>query len=172
MSRKLIVILTTLIIASAAFIAYAGNVHFVGSISTVGGSFVVKGKVAGLGNGSFTFNLIAYADVTAICRSKEGHTVPGYKPISVATTDSYVSKSNGHTNVYLHAPEPSWKSLPKPPTPKEAGCPSGYWTVVGLKPHSTYWKGADLSAVNNANDDEVLQISWTCSGTPESCIEN
>ena len=173
MSRKVTLLLLILVIASA--IVYAGNVHFVGGVSTSSGSFVAQGDAAGLGSGSYTFVLTANAQVTALCQNNGGHVAPGRSPINVSTasSDTFVSDSNGRTHVFLSAPDPTVLTPPPPsPSPKDAGCPSNNWTVIGFEAGSTYWTGATLQAFDNANGALVLEISWTCAGTAESCVEN
>ncbi len=175
MSRRLAVLILVMLIGSAALIAYAGNVHFVGGVSASSGSFVVRGDAAGLGSGSYTFTLNAHGKVTALCQNRGGSIAPGRNPISISsvTSDTFVSDSNGRTSVYLHAPDPSFMSpAPVSPTPKQAGCPNGNWTVIGLQAGSTYWTAATVKATNNANGANALTVSWTCFGTPESCIQN
>jgi hypothetical protein len=174
MYRKLVVILTSLIIGSVAFVAYAGNVHFVGNLFTSSGSFVVEGDAVGLGNGAFTFHLTAYGEGIALCQNKGGNIAPGQKPIKVssATFDTFTSSSNGRTHVYLRAPDPGTVPLTDAPSAKKAGCPNGNWRVIGVAPNSTYWKSAVLNVTNAATNAQVLQVSWTCFGSPESCIQN
>jgi hypothetical protein len=174
MYRKLVVMLTTLIISSAVFVAYAGNVHFVGNILTSTGSFVVEGDVVGLGNGSFTFHLTAYGEATALCQNKGGNIAPGQNPVKVssATSDTFTSSSNGRAHVYLRAPDPATLPMTTVPSAKAAGCPNGNWRVIGIEANSTYWKSAALNVTNAATNVTVLQVSWTCFGLPESCTEN
>lgn len=167
MLRRFLGTAITLLIISA--VVAAGNVHFVGSLSfSVNSPLRVQGKLAGLGGESITVIFDATATVYALCQSRGGNIAPGRNPITVETTvtSSYVVSGGGQAEIDLIATDPSSISpTPVSPNPKEAGCPNGRWTVVGVDPNMTQWTAAAVTVIDNQTGGALYSQSFTCSGT-------
>ncbi len=142
--------------------AQAGNFHF-NSITFELGSLIARGTLVGLGNQAAEVTLTAYGKVTALCQNKGGNQAPGRNPIAVDTqeTDHIFTDENGNAQVEVTAPDPTFADVEPSPTPKEAGCPNGNWTVVGLVDGSTNWTAARV-VVKDESGQVQLDLSFTC----------
>jgi hypothetical protein len=140
----------------------AGSFHF-NSLSFSLGSLDVKGSLAGLGNQAAEVTLTAFGKVTALCQNNGGQQAPGRNPISADTqqTSVFVTDQNGMALVQVSAPDPTFADLQPSPTPKDAGCPNGNWTVVGVVDGSTNWTAARI-VVKDEYGQVQLDLSFAC----------
>lgn len=153
----LIVILITLVTAS---IANAGG----WSIGWGLGSLIADGWYAGLGNGDFNVTVTGYGTVTALCQNNGGNLAPGRNPVSfqVAQTGTFTADENGRISAVVAAPDPTLVDLTVSPSPKNAGCPSSTWTVVGLLVDHIDWTGAHVVVSEVASGAVKHDLSFTC----------
>jgi hypothetical protein len=161
--------------------ARAGKFHFNSALSfSLGGSLVATGTMYGVGNQTAEVTLTGYGTVTALCQNKGGNQAPGRNPIkvSVEQSDTVFTDENGRASLELHAPDPTAPEFEPSPTPKQAGCPNGKWTVVGIIDGSTNWTGANLVVKDESGKIQIDQ-DYTCTttftngvGTAVSCVES
>jgi hypothetical protein len=160
--------------------AFAGKFHFNSIDFSLGGSMLVEGVLVGLGNETGTVTLTGYGTVTALCENKGGNQAPGRNPISVNVqeTGAFVTQSNGRANVEVIAPDPESVEFAPSPTPKQAGCPNGNWSVVGIVDGSTNWTAAEIVVKDDAGEVRIL-ASFTCTtyfvdgmGVDIDCVES
>ncbi len=140
----------------------AGNFHF-NSLTFELGSFIARGNLAGLGNQAAEVTLTAFGKVTALCQNKGGQQAPGRNPIAVDTqeTDHFFTDENGNALVEVIAPDPTFADVEPSPTPKDAGCPNGNWTVVGILDGPTNWTAARI-VVKDESGLVQLDLSFAC----------
>ena len=96
-------------------------------------SLVSEGGIVGLANADYLVRLraIGYADAT--CVNPGGNEeVQGRNPVfvEVDAEDWVTTAKNGRASFTLKAEDPTSVDIPPSPTPKEAGCPNGNWTVI------------------------------------------
>jgi hypothetical protein len=159
---KAAIFLALVMALTLAQAAGAGKVHF-NSIIFQLGSLVASGDMAGLGNDTFYVTLVADGTVKAMCQNKGGNLAPGRNPIraTIRQTDQYVTDRNGHVQVRVTAQDPTLAYFQPSPTPKQAGCPNGKWTVVGIQEGTTNWTGARI-LVKDINGVSQFDQSYTC----------
>ncbi len=111
-----------------------GNAHFNdnffgwSSDSLVGG-----GVIVGLANGDYLVRLRAIGFADATCVNPGGNEeIQGRNPVfvEVDAEDRVTTDNNGRVSFTLEAEDPTSADIPPSPTPKEAGCPNGNWTVI------------------------------------------
>lgn len=127
------------------------------------GSLIAEGDVVGLANEEYGVGLRAIGFAPGICVNPGGNEeVQGRNPISVEA-DVRVdvdTEKNGKASFTLEAVDPASADIPPSPTPKEAGCPNGNWTVY-IAPRSTDWTEAWLFLY--ATDGTLLDSAYyTC----------
>ncbi len=175
-----IVLIAVIAALAVVSVALAGKFHFNSINFSVGNSLVLSGDLAGLGNDTAEVRLIATGSVTAMCENPGGKQAPGRNPISVEVkqTEVYYTDSFGKADVSVLAPDPTAPGFEPSPTPKDAGCPNGNWTVVDIIDGSTDWTAAQVEVLDGAG---VIQIdqSYTCTTTFQdglavdiSCVES
>jgi hypothetical protein len=175
MKQKFTTSLVVLIVFCLSVLAAdAGSPRFVGGISTSSGSFKAEGDLAGLGNTNpLLVRLDAFATVQFWCVNPGGKIAPGRNPVYIPappSSDTFLVDANGKSHVTLHAPDPA-TVLPAPvsPTPKQAGCPNGNWTVTNPIVGSTIWKSATINVTDTVTSAHVLTVNFACNGAPETC---
>ena len=161
MRRTLLTVLSVLAVISLTTSAvFAGTGSFNGGVGFKTGSLIGFGKYVGYGGQDLWARLIGDATVLAMCQNKGGKQAPGRNPLSVTTssTDILSYIQNGTAPVELTAADPSTFPFVAPsPTPKEAGCPNGNWTVEpGPIPGSTVWTGARITIRSGDASGDVL----------------
>lgn len=171
------ILILLLVFAPAAF---AGQPHFNSFTFSIGSSLDFLGVIVGLGNENSLVKMTATGSVTAICENKGGGQAPGRNDISVEveqTVTAFVDE-NGRATVLVEAPDPTSPGFEPSPNEKEAGCPNGKWTVVGIQDHSTNWTAAHIQVFDEAG---IVQIDllFTCTtffdengvGVSVTCVE-
>jgi hypothetical protein len=144
-------------------VAQAGKFHFNSIDFSLGGSLLMEGHLVGLGNEVAEVTLSGYGSVVALCENNGGKQAPGRNPIQVGVQETgiFVSDSNGRALVAVIAPDPTAPEFAPSPTPKEAGCPNGNWSVVGIIDGSTNWTAA--SVVVKDEDGQVrVELMFAC----------
>jgi hypothetical protein len=140
-------------------VAGAGGSVRLNSVNFSLGSLELRAVLVGLGNEVSEVKLVAKGAVNALCQNKGGTLAPGRNPILVTITAEsqwVTTDSNGRAEVLAIARDPEFSNLKPSPTPKQAGCPNGKWTVVGFEESSkTNWT---LAQVIVKNRDGVTQI--------------
>jgi len=162
-----------LLLCMTVLVASAGSPHFVGTTSFRSGSLIFSGDLAGLGNENVTVRMDADAIAIAKCQNKGGNIAPGRNPIQITQTvsASVVPDENGRAHIELVALDPATINPPPvSPTPKQAGCPNGNWTVTGFMPGSTQWTGARLFVIDNVTHAILVQLNFICSGSGSSLV--
>jgi hypothetical protein len=172
-SKITIAVLAVLVITVAvAGVAQAGGWSFDWGL----GSLIADGWAAGLGGGgdeSYAM-MTGYGTAYAQCRNQGGNTAPGRSPINAQVTafDAFPVDENGRADIRLEATE-SMVFNPSP-TPKEAGCPNGRWSVVGFGsylddgrfyPGVVDWYAADIQ-VYASNGTLKHDLHFTCDTYP------
>jgi hypothetical protein len=137
--------------------ALAGRFHFT-SVTFEEGSLIMKGTLAGLGNEEGTVFLTAYGTATAFCENKGGKRAPGRNPIAfdLWEMDDFRTEANGIDYVEITIEDPQISDFDPVPTPKEAGCPNGNWTVTGIDTDTVNWT---LAVVEVYDEFGTLQLS-------------
>lgn len=160
----IVFLLVTGVIAPEGF---AGSFHF-NSVTFGIGSMLFSGDLAGLGNEDVDVTLVAYGEITALCQNNGGKIAPGRNPISfdVQQTAHFFTDENGKALVDLTAEDPALGDLEPSPTPKDAGCPSANWTVVGVS-DETNWTAAQVQ-VRDSEGFLQLDLYFTCTTTFEN----
>lgn len=159
----LTVFLAMVLVVSAATGAFAGRFHFT-TLDFSSGSFIFSGTAVGLGNGEYTLYLEATAAVTAQCENKGGTQASGRNALSTSVSGSttFDTDENGTATVQLEVDDPTLLSFgDAPPSNKEAGCPNGNWSVVGVQ--VVEWTGAHLT-VTDSSGTVVFDQEYACSG--------
>jgi hypothetical protein len=116
-------------IAALSTVAFADSAHFIGTPTcskSSSGVLTCSGKAAGLGNGPTVAFLSADSiNATYVCRNHGGNIAPGQGTFTgpVAGQQQEITPRNGQIT-FSPSLEP-----PANPTPAEAGCPNGKWTV-------------------------------------------
>lgn len=161
MSFVVIVVLAGLLVQTA----HAGKFHF-NSISFSLGSMVMQGTLVGLGNDAGEVTLTAKGTVIAMCENQAGQQAPGRNSIKVNVTQKevFVTSSNGLAPVKVVASDPSFSGFTPSPTPKQAGCPNGNWSVVDFIDNSTDWTSANV-LVKDETGAVQLNLNFTCTTT-------
>jgi hypothetical protein len=114
--------------AFAAF-AFAASPHFIGTptcTKSSSGVLTCSGKAAGLGDGPVVAYLTADSiNATYVCRNHGGNIAPGQGTFT-GPVEGQTENITPHNGQITFSPslEP-----PATPTPAEAGCPNGKWTV-------------------------------------------
>jgi hypothetical protein len=129
--KKRILIAIAAVAAFGAFAAYAfaSSPHFIGKPTCTKSSCGVltcSGKAAGLGNGPIVAFLSADSiNATYVCRNHGGNIAPGQGTFTgpVEGQHQQIAPHNGQITF-----SPSLQP-PANPTPAQAGCPNGGWTV-------------------------------------------
>lgn len=138
------------------------------------GSIILTGVIRGLGNvtssgESAVTTLYATVQVTAECRNPAGNIAYGRSPISFNLTASQLLQAdrNGQASVFIEIADPTFQTAPVSPSPKEAGCPNGKWTVTNLI--NPRWQSAEV-VVTRAGFTEI-DNRYACvdTGTDISC---
>ncbi|MBZ0291732.1 MAG: hypothetical protein K8L99_04110 [Anaerolineae bacterium] len=157
----------------AAFPVYAA---ISGVFSFGRGSLILTGVIRGLGNttnNDVVTVLTGTALVSAECVNKGGNVALGRNPIEVAITiqsEPLQADSNGNASVYIRIPDPATISPPPvSPTPKQAGCPNGKWSVRGLQDGSARWQSARVVVLRNGSTELLENYTCTDDGTNISC---
>ena len=145
-------------------VALAGNVHFNSINFSVGSPLVVEGDLVTLeANQEFEVALSAAGAVIAMCENRAGAHAHGHNPVPVEVSKSVMATTDasGHTWVVIEAPDPTAPDYGPLPTPEQAGCPNGNWTVVDILDGSTDWTTARIVFTDEAG---VVQadLSFTC----------
>jgi hypothetical protein len=175
MQRKLLTsIVAVLIFVSTVLPVYAA---ISGVFSFGRGSFILSGVIRGLGNTDTNETvtvLTARAIVYAECVNRGGNVAPGRNPLQISvslTSAPLQADSNGNAGVYIRIPDPSViRPTPISPSPKEAGCPNGNWTVRGVLPSSARWQSAQVVVLRNGETELAQQFSCTDDGTNLACF--
>lgn len=116
-------------VAALSTLAFASSAHFIGTPTcskSNSGVVTCSGKAAGLGNGPTVAFLSADSiNATYVCRNHGGNIAPGQGTFTgpVEGQQQQITPRNGQITF-----SPSLQP-PANPTPAEAGCPSGKWTV-------------------------------------------
>jgi hypothetical protein len=116
-------------IAALSTVAFADNAHFIGTPTcskSNSGVLTCSGKAAGLGNGPIVAFLSADSiNATYVCRNHGGNIAPGQGTFTGPVEGQHqpIAPHNGQITF-----SPSLQP-PANPTPAEAGCPNGKWTV-------------------------------------------
>jgi hypothetical protein len=147
-----------------------GNPHL--KIRTMGWavySMYADGDIAGAASETVYVRLDAEGFADAMCRSRGGNEAPGRNPISVTTDswDFFTTDEHGRASFALEAPDPTTADVEPSPTPKEAGCPNGNWTVYFV-PLSTDWRAATISLF--ATDDKQNPVGDPLEVTHFTCV--
>jgi hypothetical protein len=127
--RNLLIAAVIGVVAAVTTISFAASAHFIGTPTcskSNSGVLTCSGKAAGLGNGPTAAFLTADSiDATYVCRNHGGNIAPGQGTFSgpVQGPTQNITPRNGQITF-----SPSL-SPPAAPTPQEAGCPNGKWTV-------------------------------------------
>src|SRR5262249_570781 len=133
MVRKLIVLILLIVIGQATLVAHAGF-HFPGTAEVDHSTFNGTAGVEGFGsNTAFsTVNLHLFTPLrgglTAFCVNPGGNIARGQNPVIVdvsQTSPNLHPDQNGNASFSF--------TIPMLPSTKDAGCPSGKWSVAGLK---------------------------------------
>jgi len=164
------------IIIGVLILLFVGILTAHGAISGVfgfsRGSLVATGDLWGLGADA-DVTVVGTAQVTALCQSPGGHVAPGRSPISYtaqAWADLVVDE-NGHASFTLSVADPSLGDVPVSPNPKEAGCPSDSWSVVGVE---VRWVAAQVivnkfTGSGGLNETAVWNFSCSDDGATLTC---
>ena len=164
-NRHILISGTAIVILLLIFVpaALAGKFHFNSLDFSVGHSLVLEGTLVGLGNEAAQVDLTAVGSVTALCENRGGQQAPGRNPISVEVEQvvTVTSDSDGRALVFVLAPDPTSPEFEPSPTPKEAGCPNGNWSVVDILDSSTNWSAARIVVLDEAGIIQIDQ-SFTC----------
>jgi hypothetical protein len=177
MFRKWVVLLLLVVLCSSTLVASGSSPHFAGGTSLADGALVFSGKLAGLGNSSYTAQLTGYATVTALCQNKGGNIAPGQNRVQVSVSVSsapFTPDTNGSADITLVAQDPATSLTPPPlPTAQQAGCPNNNWKVVGFQSGSTLWTGAQVNVMDTATQQNVLTLNYSCTGSEAtfSCVQ-
>jgi hypothetical protein len=116
-------------IAALSTVAFASSPHFIGTPTcskSSSGVLTCSGKAAGLGNGPTEAFLTADSiNATYVCRNHGGNIAPGQGTFSGPAEGQHqqITPHNGQISF-----SPSLQP-PATPTPAQAGCPNGGWTV-------------------------------------------
>ena len=116
-------------IAALSTVAFASSPHFIGTPTcskSSSGVLTCSGKAAGLGNGPTEAFLTADSiNATYVCRNHGGNIAPGQ--------GTFTGPAEGqHEQITPHNGQISFSPSLQPPatpTPAQAGCPNGGWTV-------------------------------------------
>jgi hypothetical protein len=128
-TRVLIAIAAVGAFGAFAAYAFAASPHFIGTptyTKSSSGVLTVSGKAAGLGDGPVVAYLTADSiNATYVCRNHGGNIAPGQGTFTGAVEGprEEIAPHNGQITF-----SPSLQP-PATPTPAEAGCPNGKWTV-------------------------------------------
>jgi hypothetical protein len=143
--------------------AQAGSFHFNGATFGLGGSLVFSGLLSALDSEVAFVTLTGYGTVTAQCQNKAGNLAPGRNPISVSVqqTGEFTANENRAIQIEIHVPDPTDAGFEPLPTPKQAGCPNGKWSVVGLQDGSMNWTGLTLLIKDEFGQVQV-DLDFTC----------
>ena len=164
-NRRILISGSAIVILLLIFVppAFAGKFHFNTLEFSIGHSLVLDGTLVGLGNEAAQVNLTAVGSVTAMCENRGGQRAPGRNPISVEVEQvvTVTFDSNGRALVFVLAPDPTSPEFEPSPTPKEAGCPNGNWSVVDILDSSTNWSAARIVVLDEAGIIQIDQ-SFTC----------
>jgi len=164
-NRHILISGTAIVILLLIFVpaALAGKFHFNSLDFSVGHSLVLEGTLVGLGNEAAQVDLTAVGSVTALCENRGGQQAPGRNPISVEVEQvvTVTSDSDGRALVFVLAPDPTSPEFEPSPTPKEAGCPNGNWSVVDILDSSTNWSAARIVVLDEAGIIQIDQ-SFAC----------
>jgi hypothetical protein len=138
MHRIRLLSLTIVIVAVVAGLAVPavfakGNPHFLdNTLRFKGGSLIATGSVAGLANEVYWVVLSGTGTADATCVNPGGSKeVKGRNPVVVTAQDEdwVTTDRTGSASFSLEVDLTAADVLPSP-SPKEAGCPNGNWTVV------------------------------------------
>jgi hypothetical protein len=178
MSRSRIVAVVLLFVLALSIFTAEAAISIVGSFGR--GSIIFSGVARGLGNvnelknGGHTVRVYmqAVAVVSAQCRNAGGNTAPGRNPIllpMLAGPKELIPDSNGSAPIFIEISPSTVLSTPISPTPKQAGCPNGNWTVTGIVPGSERWQSASIYVTRDGV--EVLRQNYSCldTGTSLTC---
>jgi hypothetical protein len=163
MNRKLVYsLLVVLLVASISVsLVNAGGWSFDWGL----GSLWADGYVAGLGSGDVNVTLTAHGMVQAMCENNGGNQAPGRNPVyfEVTQTAVFSTDENGRADVFVEAPNPTVADVEPSPSPKDAGCPSDSWTVVGLRVEAIDWTDAHIVVTDAATGQVVKHdLTFTC----------
>jgi hypothetical protein len=150
----------TLLGAAAAI--GAGNMHFNGGGVKIG-SLIFFGTVAGYGNEAASVDVTANGFVTAVCTNKGGNQAEGrnFIFVSVSGSGTFPIDENGNADVLVEVEDPTLADIVPSPSPKQAGCPSGKWTVTNIVEGRVNW--TDVRAVaRDANDVAQDELNFVC----------
>jgi hypothetical protein len=165
--------LTAVLVLTLAAVqaARAGKFHFNSIELTLGNSLVLNGILVGLGNEAAHVTMTGYGSVIALCENPGGNQAPGRNPVSVAVQEAgiFVTGDNGRSLVEVVAPDPTEPEFAPSPTPKQAGCPNGNWSVVGMIDGSTDWTGASVVVRDEAGEVRI-ELTFSCTTVFEDGI--
>lgn len=177
MKRRLLLFLLTVIIVIATMVPVYAAISGVFSFGR--GSLILTGVVRGLGNTSNNETvtvLTGRAIVFAECVNRGGNVAPGRNPLQLSVTVQSAplqADSNGNAAVYIRIPDPSTISpTPISPTPREAGCPNGNWTVRGIQNGSARWQAADVRVLRNGTTELLENYTCVDNGVTISCTRS
>jgi hypothetical protein len=166
-------LLVLLAVSLAALPAYAA---ISGVFSFGRGSLVLTGVIRGLGNtnkNDVVTLLTGTAIVYAECVNPGGNVAVGRSPIQLSVTIQSAplqADSNGNASVYIQIPDPATISpAPVSPTPKQAGCPNGNWSVRGLQNGSARWQAARVEVRRNGSTELLQHYNCIDDGVNLSC---
>ncbi len=175
MQKRLLTILVAVLILVATVMPVYAAISGVFSFGR--GSFILSGVIRGLGNtdnNETVTVLTARAIVYAECVNRGGNVAPGRNPLRLSVTLTSAplqADSNGNADVYIRIPDPSLISpTPISPSPKEAGCPNGNWTVRGILPASARWQSAQVVVLRNGESELAENFACSDNGTTLTCF--
>jgi len=160
MKRKLSIILVValLVVLSGVAVAKARS-----SWDWRLGSLIADGKVFGLGYHDVKVELTGYGYITALCQNNGGKIAPGRNPIYVAVVSEAIwnidENGKAEGSVIL---EPSVDNVEPSPSPKEAGCPSNSWDVIGFEDGKEDWVAAHIEITDLVDGTRSESLDFTC----------
>lgn len=165
MKRKFFTLLNVLLIALLVVTpaGAGGGVRYTGSAPTSGSPLYIDGYLTGLGGykAGVTLKLIGFGIPETLCTNQGGNEAPGQNPPKVSTSGEVIVKpediqKNGRSPD-LHVVTEDLVGTILPGT--QGGCPNDNWTAKIL---SIAWTDAIILVTNNANGNELLRLTYTC----------
>ena len=152
--RWIVWLLAAAVVGVIASVAYAG-VHFSNNSPPTFGknsNLSVTGTFSlnGLGNGDIQVRIDASGTGTANCTNRGGNNAPGQNPVAVNLSGIANFSASQITNGGL-GPVTATTAAPTVPTPKQAGCPNGGWSVTGL---SVTYTSVTLTVFQDASGND------------------
>lgn len=165
MNKKLLLVSLVVVILVAAFAipaVFAGG----GSFSCCrAGSLHADGTLWGLGYHNAWVTMTAHGTVTAICQNNGGKQAPGRNPVTfnVSATGLWYVDENGKAVGSIFTEDPTLGDTVSP-SPKDAGCPSDSWDVVGVDSSTIQWTDVNFTVTQEDTGDLFYTADFTCTG--------